>query len=360
MGRWLLGSLIGLTVLCASEAAAAGGAAAVAPEDASDAYARGDYATALSIWRNYAKSHDQIADLLIGYCYEEGRGVSRNFDEAARWYKKPEEESDRGLNLFMQHKYNELPTTNSFELAWIFKAAENGNVLAQTVLGEMYLSNIAVKFDAMESFKWTLKAAQKGDMVSQFHLGNDYRYAMGVARDYGAAAQWLRRSAMQGDRNAEEALGYLYSDQYAAEHHGGPLNYSEAVVWYRKAAERGDRHAQFSLGSMYQDGKGVPKDEVEGAKWYLSAASEGDPNALIMVGFNYELGQGVPVNEVEALKWFDLAVDRTAAGDDYQRLDLPSMTKPRDQIASTMKPEQIAEARRLADEWKPTLPSNTK
>ena len=60
----------------------------------------------------------------------------------------------------------------------------------------------------------------------------------------------------------------------------------------------------------------------------------------------YSSGQGVPLNSVEALKWFELAI----AGLDG---------KPRDQAVRTrdlelrkMTPLQVAEGRKLADEWR--------
>ena len=57
----------------------------------------------------------------------------------------------------------------------------------------------------------------------------------------------------------------------------------------------------------------------------------------------YFMGKGVPQDYVEAHKWLSLA-----AAQGYK-----DVAKFRDLIASTMTPEQIAEAQRLAREWKP-------
>ena len=57
----------------------------------------------------------------------------------------------------------------------------------------------------------------------------------------------------------------------------------------------------------------------------------------------YALGQGVPKDYVEAHKWLSLA-----AAQGYK-----DVAKFRDLIASTMTHAQIAEAQRLAREWKP-------
>ena len=57
----------------------------------------------------------------------------------------------------------------------------------------------------------------------------------------------------------------------------------------------------------------------------------------------YANGQGVPQNHVQAHKWFNMA---GAGGVEDGR-------KNRDIVATKMTPAQIAEAQRLALEWKP-------
>ncbi len=78
-----------------------------------------------------------------------------------------------------------------------------------------------------------------------------------------------------------------------------------------KRAEQGDASAQYGLGSMYYNGQGVPEDHVQAHMWYNLAA-----------------------------------LDLT--GDDKE-----AAVKNRDSLAEKMTSEQIAEAQRLAREWKP-------
>jgi len=88
---------------------------------------------------------------------------------------------------------------------------------------------------------------------------------------------------------------------------GVPQNYEEAVKWFRKAAEQGLAHGQHNLGVMYQYGQGVPQDYVLAQMWYNLAVAQGDEEAR----------------------------------------------KESDIVAKQMTPEQIAEAQKLAREWKP-------
>jgi TPR repeat protein len=117
------------------------------------------------------------------------------------------------------------------------------------------------------------------------------------------------------------------------------------MKWYRKAAEQGNALAQNNLGSMYRDGLGVPQDHAEAMKWYRKAAEQGNALAQNNLGFIYSTGRGVAQDYILAHLWFNLAA---AAGD-------KNSTTLREQLALNMTPAQIAEAQKLAREWKPTV-----
>ena len=84
-------------------------------------------------------------------------------------------------------------------------------------------------------------------------------------------------------------------------------DYGEAVRWYRLAANQGYADAQSDLGVMYWDGMGVQKDYVLAHMWLNLAAVQGIERA----------------------------------------------PKMRDTIEVLMTPGQLAEAQRLAREWRP-------
>ncbi len=106
--------------------------------------------------------------------------------------------------------------------------------------------------------------------------------------------------------------------------------------------------AQNSLGFMYDNGQGVPQDYAEAAKWYRKAAKQGEAIAQTKLGFMYGKGRGVPQDYVQAHMWYNLAALRFPPGTDRA---IP--VKNRDIVAKHMTPAQIAEAQRLAREWKP-------
>jgi hypothetical protein len=99
---------------------------------------------------------------------------------------------------------------------------------------------------------------------------------------------------------------------------------------------------------MYHRSHGVSRNQTEAKKWYRRAANQGHNRTLAALGLVYFAGKGVPPDYVQAQMWFDLAAARFPPGEDRE-LSLAM----RDGLAEEMSPEQLAEARRLAREWKP-------
>ena len=80
-------------------------------------------------------------------------------------------------------------------------------------------------------------------------------------------------------------------------------------------------------------------------------ANAGIAKAQDNLGFMYDTGQGVPQDYVQAHKWYNLAASRFPASESIRR---ETAIKNRDGVAAKMTPQQIAEAQKLAREWKPT------
>jgi TPR repeat protein len=194
------------------------------------------------------------------------------------------------------------------------------------------------------------KRAEQGDAQSQANLAFYYQIGSGVEQSDTEAAKWYRKAADQGNAGAQFQLGAIYAGAKVL-----TQDYAEAVRWYRKAAEQGQVLAQVRLAELYQQGEGVSQDYGKAVEWYRKAAEQGDPGAQFTLSGMYEDGKGVPQDYVEAHKWINLAVSRLPdsgplLSDGTRRL----MASSRDSLAAKMTAEQIAEAQRLAREWKPT------
>jgi TPR repeat protein len=95
----------------------------------------------------------------------------------------------------------------------------------------------------------------------------------------------------------------------------------------------------------------VPQDSAEAARWYRKAADQGEAVGQFNLGGMYAEGQGVPQEYVTAHMWLNLAAAKDGEDD---------AAKARDTIAKEMTREQLAEAQRLAREWKPKPEGKTK
>jgi hypothetical protein len=90
-------------------------------EDGLAAYKRGDYTTALCLWKPLAEQGDAQAQFNLGLRYDRGRGVPQDDAEAAKWYRE---------------------------------AAEQGDATAQVNLGAMYAKGRGVPQDYVQAHMW--------------------------------------------------------------------------------------------------------------------------------------------------------------------------------------------------------------
>ena len=312
------------------------------------AYKRGDYVTALRVFKPLAEQGNAPAQNYLGLMYYVGQGVTTNYDEAAKWSRLAAEQGDMEAqySLGVMYYQGQGVTTNYDEATkWIRLAAEQGYAAAQKDLGYMYEHGLRVPKDYDEAAKWYRLAAEQGDAAAQYSLGVMYKNGQGVTTNYDEAAKWYRLAAEQGFANAQSNLGLMYNNGQ-----GVTTNYDEAAKWYRLAAEQGFAAAQFNLGLMYYVGQGVTTNYDEAAKWYRLAAEQGHAAAQSNLGVMYYQGQGVPQDYVQAHKWFNLAAAGYPASEAENR---NGAVKNRDLVAEQMTPAQVAQAQQLAREWKP-------
>lgn len=186
--------------------------------------------------------------------------------------------------------------------------------------------------------------AEQGHAQSTFKVGVYYACGYSVPKDEIEAVRWYYKSAELGCAEGQFQVGLTYCNPYKAQKANITEAPEEAIRWIRKAAEQGYPNAQTYLGSLYGVGYGGLKDQAEGDKWTLRAANQGFGIAQFHMGRIYESGESsFPKDNVKAYMWYSLAVATGA-----QRA--PEFLE---KIAQKMTTEQIDEAKRLANEWKP-------
>ena len=188
-------------------------ATALSPEEmfqnGSEHHDKKNYTEAVKWYRKAAEQGFADAQNSLGFCYENGEGVTKDILEAVKWYRK---------------------------------AAEQGFAKAQCNLGYCYEKGKGVTQDYYEAVKWYRKAAEQGLARAQHNLGYCYDIGNGVTQDYYEAVKWYRKAAEQGHATAQNNLGGCYENG-----DGVTKDINEAVKWYRKAAAQGNSYAKDNL-----------------------------------------------------------------------------------------------------------------
>ncbi len=124
-------------------------------------------------------------------------------------------------------------------------------------------------------------------------------------------------------------------------------NYAAAEKILLPLAEAGDTYAQYRLGLVYAEASGEMRSPEEAAKWFESAALQGQPHAQYKLGILYVNGNGVPRDFVQAYLWLSLSA-RHVAGTGSEA------ARQRDLVAARMTSTQLADAKKLVRNWRPT------
>ena len=70
-------------------------------KDGMDAYQRGDYATAMRLWRPLADQGNAAAQLYLGIMYEEGWGGPQDYSAALSWYRNAADQGNAAAQLYL-------------------------------------------------------------------------------------------------------------------------------------------------------------------------------------------------------------------------------------------------------------------
>lgn len=295
------------------------------------AYERGDYAVAFREFKPLAESGHTDAQFYLGEMYSSGEGVPQNFAAAEEWY---------------------------------LRSAEGGHEPAQFMLGVTYLFGPGnIQKNPSAAAQWFQIVAERSREGGWAHpamqlLGGMYETGEGVSQDYREALKWYKIAARAKDlpgmtrffwvsefsvASAQYKVGLMYADGK-----GVPPDYNEAAKWFRKAAQQGLPHAQFSLGIAYNMSKGVPQDFAEAAVWFRRAAAQDFALAQYNLGAMFANGTGVKRDYVAAHMWTNLAASKLPPGGERD-----VAIKALETLAGLMTSEQIAQAQRMAREWRP-------
>jgi TPR repeat protein len=158
-------------LICASLAWAAP-AAAQNVKPGIDAWQRGDYVSAVAIWRPLAEAGDPDACFNMGQAYRLGHGVLVDLSTAQ---------------------------------IWLERAAQKDHIDAQATLGLLLFQN----GNQADGLKWLKLAAERGDARALLVYGTALFNGDGVAQDPVLGYAYVSRSAAQGLEPAKNTLAQM-------------------------------------------------------------------------------------------------------------------------------------------------------
>ncbi len=166
-------------------------------------------------YRQAAEKGDAVAQSRLGHLYLEGKGVEKDYKQAAHW---------------------------------LGKAAEQGEGKACNSLGVIHLSGLGVKRDPAQARQWFLAGIARNDPGAHANMGMLYYLGHGVGQDFATAERLFRQAANRGDVGGQFNLGLMH-----ALGQGVPKDLVQGYLWLTLAVAAGDEQATRSRAQLAKD-----------------------------------------------------------------------------------------------------------
>ena len=220
------------------------------------------------------------------------------------------------------------------------EAAAAAGTPAETAGTSVEAKDIAIEIPADAGPLPLREAATAGDAKALFEVASRYAEGRGLASDMAQAAKWYEKSAELGFAPAQYRIGNLYEKGI-----GVTRDLAASRTWYQRAAETGNASAMHNLAVLYAMGADGQTNNDEAARWFVKAAELGVKDSQFNLGILAAKGVGMQQNLEESYKWFAL-VAKTGDKDAADK---------RDEIANSLRPEQLERARAMTELWKPKV-----
>lgn len=260
-----------------------------------------DYQKAFELFKEAADNDYPYANSKMAAYYEDGLLGNEDLTEAFNHYTIA---ADAGISDAIYHKgrYYKyavgVPENPSEAMKLFQQAAEAGSAPGLVELALAYETEYGgTEFDAGKAVEYMTKAAEMNYPYAQYKLGSYYYYGF-LEEDLDKAKEWYTRAYENGYPYAAIMLGdyYLYNVNDSEE-----PDYGKAFEYYKFAESQGI--VSEGIGVCYDYGLGVEENESEAFKYYTLAANDGYTGAKYRLGLAYKYGRGTSENKIEAYRW---------------------------------------------------------
>ena len=159
--------------------------------------------------RSAAVNGNSKAQFAIAIRYMEGQGVSQNYNNAAKWFKKAAAQSFAPAQYYLGALYERgrgIKKDIGSAKTWYKRSAEQGNIKAMHNLGVLYMYSVDTTPDYYRAVKWFKRAASYGLADSQYNLGVLYKSGLGEQKDLVSSYKWFSLAHSRGDQQAAKQL----------------------------------------------------------------------------------------------------------------------------------------------------------
>lgn len=277
-------------------------------QQAMQAYIKGNFDEAFNIINKLAADGYLKAQTRLGYIYENGLGIKRDYSKALEWYQKADAAGftrarvrigflyERGLGV----DADPVKAINIYE-----EAIAQGDGFAMARLGQMYIQGDVLTRNYQKAYTLFENGVASNSNHALPWLGEMYEKGYYVAQDTRVAAGYFQKASDKGDPWAMAKLGNLYLIG-----NGVTRDTRKAYALILAGANRGNGYAIGKLGHLYEIGLEVPKDKAKAFELYQESAHLGAGFGFFKLGVAYDKGIGVAKDKTEARKWYEKAAAR--------------------------------------------------
>ena len=105
-------------------------------DDGDAAYEKGDYKTAMRLWKPLAEQGHAYAQYNLGLMYRNGKGVPEDYKQAVKWYRLAAEQGDADAQYSLGIRYDKgegVPEDDKQAVKWYRLASEQARKIIYNI-----------------------------------------------------------------------------------------------------------------------------------------------------------------------------------------------------------------------------------
>lgn len=263
-----------------------------------------------------AKHNNVQAIIELAECYFEGKGISKNYKKAFKWFNKALEiNADNSYAIYRVGKCymdgSGISKNVQKGLSFFKKAADFNDIIAICTLSHIYASDSIVE----HNYEMAIQQVEKGmklnyseafARMAEMYVWGECGLDINSAK---ALSYWEKAKELENDNSLIDRCITIHS--------------RSLFDYYDRLDKNNDRDVMFDIANIYMCGNGDKQNLTKGLELMKEiACNENHPkciDAQRYLGYNYEYGILTEKNEKLALEWYERAV---YSGDESAQADI--------------------------------------